>query len=161
MCADRLEKVFASFAVFGKGNRGSKIASEDIRMDSKAFSKLMKDAGLMYGKLNLTRVDLCYTKCCEKVCFTCCATENFALYVALTTNDKCDRVQVSKRMSLEQFLHGLAECAAARGDDLHMFKQAVANCQPMVHATVAGRVKWCASSCVSLVGFQSSLCRMW
>eukprot|EP00892_Ulva_mutabilis_P010007 jgi/Ulvmu1/7379/UM036_0039.1 len=112
---DRLEQIFASFAVFGKGSRGANVAPEDIRMDSKAFAKLMKDAGVMYGKLNLTRVDLCFTKCCDKV---------------------------GKRMSFEQFLNGLAECAAARGDDLLLFKETVANCQPMVHATVARPVKW-------------------
>lgn len=51
-------------------------------------------------------------------------------------------MQVSKRMSFEQFQQALEECAAARGDDTEVFKQAITFCQPMVHGTVAGRIKW-------------------
>lgn len=59
--------MFISFAVFGKGTLPHEMRPGEIRMDSKAFAKLMKEAGVMEGKLNLTRVDLCFTKCCDKV----------------------------------------------------------------------------------------------
>jgi p25-alpha len=40
----------------------------DIKMDSKAFIKLMKEAGVMDSRnLNTTRVDLCFTKAADKV----------------------------------------------------------------------------------------------
>jgi hypothetical protein len=70
MCrAEPLQQVFVSFALFGKGllPQGAKVSK--VKMDSKAFAKLMKEAGMMEGKLNLTRVDLCFTKFCNKVCF--------------------------------------------------------------------------------------------
>lgn len=52
--------------MFGKGHRVI-MTVDDVRMDSKSFAKLMKEAGVLHGKLNLTRVDLCFTKCCDKV----------------------------------------------------------------------------------------------
>lgn len=62
--------MFVSFALFGKGLLPKGVKISTIKMDSKAFSKLMKEAGVMVGKLDLTRVDLCFTKCCNKVCTT-------------------------------------------------------------------------------------------
>ena len=38
-----------------------------VVMDSKGFSKLCKESKIMSGRLDLTRVDLCFTKCCDKV----------------------------------------------------------------------------------------------
>lgn len=54
-----------------------------------------------------------------------------------------DRMQVSKRMSFEQFLHALKECATAKGDDVCWFTQAIASCRPIVYGTVAGHIKLC------------------
>lgn len=66
--------MFVSFASFGKGVHQASIALDKVRMDSKAFAKIMKDAGVMCGKLNLARVDLCFTKCYDKVLLShiCC-----------------------------------------------------------------------------------------
>ena len=38
-----------------------------VVMDSKGFAKLCKESKIMSGRLDLTRVDLCFTKCCDKV----------------------------------------------------------------------------------------------
>lgn len=47
-------------------------------------------------------------------------------------------------MSFKQFQYALEQCAASRGDEIDMFKHAIAQCQPLVHGTVAGHIKWCA-----------------
>lgn len=65
--AEPLQQVFVSFALFGKGLLPKGVKVSQIKMDSKAFAKLMKDAAVMEGKLDLTRVDLCYAMCCNKV----------------------------------------------------------------------------------------------
>jgi hypothetical protein len=79
--ADQLQQVFVSFSLFGKGILEPGMRAKDVRMDSKAFAKLMKEAGVMEGRLNLTRVDLCYAKCCDKArppsCLSCFAWLSF------------------------------------------------------------------------------------
>jgi p25-alpha len=45
------------------------VRTSDIKMDSKAFAKTMKEAGVMDSRLNTTRVDLCFTKAADKVPF--------------------------------------------------------------------------------------------
>lgn len=60
-------------------------------------------------------------------------------------------------MSFEQFLLGLKECAAARGDNPHKFKETIARCQPVVHGTVAGHVKWCVFISCTLLLVQQGL----
>lgn len=69
--SDPLQEKFVSFAVFGKGAAVADAAAEDpdnVVMDSKGFAKLCKEAQLMGGNLDLTRVDLSFTKCSNKVC---------------------------------------------------------------------------------------------
>ena len=60
-----------SFAIFGKGAAVADAAADDpdsVVMDSKGFAKLCKEAQIMGGNLDLTRVDLSFTKCSNKVC---------------------------------------------------------------------------------------------
>jgi hypothetical protein len=45
--AEPLHQVFISFGVFGKGLLPQDMRPSEIRMDSKAFAKLMKEAGVM------------------------------------------------------------------------------------------------------------------
>jgi hypothetical protein len=45
-------------------------------------------------------------------------------------------------MDFERFKAALVDCAAARNVDADTFISIVANCQPLVHATVAESVKW-------------------
>ena len=53
--------------MFGKGHIGSDVRARDVRMDGKAFAKVIKEAGVMSKTLDTTRVDLCFTKSCDKV----------------------------------------------------------------------------------------------
>lgn len=69
--SDPLQEKFVSFAIFGKGAAVADAAAEDpgsVVMDSKGFAKLCKEAQIMAGNLDLTRVDLSFTKCSNKVC---------------------------------------------------------------------------------------------
>jgi p25-alpha len=68
--ADPLRAKFIAFAVFGKG--AAVMAEAERRpsavvMDSKGFAKLCKESDIMGSRLDLTRVDLCFTKACDKV----------------------------------------------------------------------------------------------
>lgn len=68
---DPLQEKFVSFAIFGKGAAVADAAADDpdsVVMDSKGFAKLCKEAQIMCGNLDLTRVDLSFTKCSNKVC---------------------------------------------------------------------------------------------
>jgi hypothetical protein len=107
--------VFLSFAMFGKGQIGSDIKPRDVRMDGKAFAKVIKEASLMGKALDPTRVDLCFTKCTDKV---------------------------TKRMNFKQFNAALAACAHARSMDVDTFISAVAATEPHVSGTVTCHVKW-------------------
>jgi p25-alpha len=71
-CAGPLRRVFISFALFGKGHLGPDVRTSDIKMDSKAFAKTMKEAGVMDSRLNTTRVDLCFTKAADKARLDTC-----------------------------------------------------------------------------------------
>lgn len=67
---DPLQEKFVSFAIFGKGAGVADAAADDparVVMDSKGFAKLCKEAQIMGGNLDLTRVDLSFTKCSNKV----------------------------------------------------------------------------------------------
>ena len=66
---DPLQSKFIAFAVFGKGPAAADQAvakPKAVVMDSKGFAKLCKESKIMSGRLDLTRVDLCFTKCCDK-----------------------------------------------------------------------------------------------
>jgi p25-alpha len=80
--ANPLRSKFIAFAVFGKG---ASVMAEATRrpsgvlMDSKGFAKLCKESDIMGGSLDLTRVDLCFTKACDKVRRLLCASRSFAM----------------------------------------------------------------------------------
>ncbi|PSC71858.1 flagellar associated [Micractinium conductrix] len=54
-----LEAAFRSFASFGAG---SSPAAGKVEMDSKQFVKLLRDAGVLGGRLTVTSADLAFTK---------------------------------------------------------------------------------------------------
>ena len=62
-----LKRTFIAYALFGKGHSADSVVPKDVRMDSHAFAKLIKEAGLMHKGLDSTRVDLCFTKSADKV----------------------------------------------------------------------------------------------
>ena len=67
---DPLQLKFIAFAVFGKGQAVADQAAakpKSVLMDSKGFAKLAKESKIMSGRLDLTRVDLCFTKCSDRV----------------------------------------------------------------------------------------------
>jgi p25-alpha len=67
---DPLQLKFIAFAVFGKGQAAADQAAvkpKAVLMDSKGFAKLCKESKIMSGRLDLTRVDLCFTKACDRV----------------------------------------------------------------------------------------------
>ena len=66
-CVAPLNQVFVAFALFGKGHAGADLRAERVRMDGKAFAKLIKESGCMGRGLDATRVDLCFAKACDKV----------------------------------------------------------------------------------------------
>lgn len=63
-----INQAFVAFALFGKGHAGAGVKAARVRMDGKAFAKLLKEAGCMGRGLDATRVDLCFAKACDKVC---------------------------------------------------------------------------------------------
>lgn len=149
-----------AFALFGKGLLPKNVNVSQIKMESKAFAKLMKEAGVMEGKLNLTRVDLCFTKCCSKASSYCttkiCVPHVMSsdsthvtnvifaaslprLFCVAFMNVYC--MQATKRMDFEEFKAALKACAEARGVDFAMMRDVVANCQPELRGTVAAAVK--------------------
>jgi hypothetical protein len=81
---DPLQSKFIAFAVFGKGPAAADEAMakpKSVVMDSKAFAKLCKESKIMSGRLDLTRVDLCFTKCSDKVLAS--ASSQLCLYRAV------------------------------------------------------------------------------
>lgn len=46
--------------------------SRQVEMDSFRFAKLVRESGLLGGKLTTTGVDLAFTKCKTKVATRCC-----------------------------------------------------------------------------------------
>lgn len=68
---DNIFGKYIAFAVFGKGAAMAEQAQADpgsVLMDSKGFAKFCKECRIMRGRLDLTRVDLIFTKFCNKVC---------------------------------------------------------------------------------------------
>lgn len=63
-----LNQVFLAYAMFGRGHIGTDVHPCAIRMNGKVFAKLIREAGVLGRGLDATRVDLCYAKCCDKVC---------------------------------------------------------------------------------------------
>ena len=66
---DNIFGKYIAFAVFGKGAAMAEQAAADpgsVLMDSKGFAKFCKESRLMRGRLDLTRVDLIFTKFCNK-----------------------------------------------------------------------------------------------
>lgn len=59
-------QAFIAFALFGK-RAEAHVKGKDVVMDGRAFAKLAKEAGLLDGKLDATRVDLTFAKCADKV----------------------------------------------------------------------------------------------
>ena len=59
-----LKRVFNSFAAFGihYGKASSEAGAQQLEMENKQFVKLVKDAGLIGGSLNVTRLDIIFTK---------------------------------------------------------------------------------------------------
>jgi hypothetical protein len=86
---DPLQSKFIAFAVFGKGPAAADQAMakpKSVVMDSKGFAKLCKESKIMSGRLDLTRVDLCFTKCSDKVCSNCDAVwpeRHFTVYISV------------------------------------------------------------------------------
>lgn len=68
---DNIFSKYIAFAVFGHGAAMAEQAAADpgsVLMDSKGFAKFCKETRIMRGRLDLTRVDLIFTKFCNKVC---------------------------------------------------------------------------------------------
>ena len=66
---DNIFGKYIAFAVFGKGAAVAEQAADDpsgVMMDSKGFAKFCKESRIMRGRLDLTRVDLIFTKFCNK-----------------------------------------------------------------------------------------------
>mmetsp|Transcript_29164 Transcript_29164/g.82238 ORF Transcript_29164/g.82238 Transcript_29164/m.82238 type:complete len:896 (-) Transcript_29164:675-3362(-) len=62
-----LLRVYTSFAAFGNHHAVAKAASQNgqrtgVEMENKQFVKLVKDAGLVGGHLNVTRLDIIFSK---------------------------------------------------------------------------------------------------
>lgn len=101
--------------MFGKGRADTDVCPRAVRMNGKAFAKLIREAGVSGRGLDATRVDLCFAKCCDKA---------------------------TKRMAFKQFKEALELCAQARQMDIATLTHAVAATQPRVSGTIAAPVKW-------------------
>jgi hypothetical protein len=54
--------------MFGKGRTAADVNPRTVRMNGKAFAKLIRESGVLGRGLDATRVDLCFARSCDKVC---------------------------------------------------------------------------------------------